>query len=123
MYRLMNGRFEQLGQCWCKHGFGSDNGTFCGPCTQPPGGFSQCGVGCSDAYAASQNGTQSDLGPRRRSTGGRRLHVADERRPGDQHRGSRLQIPTTDVTPALNPGALYFAEGGTRAMMRRRTTG
>jgi hypothetical protein len=23
----------------------------------------------------------------------------------------RLQVPTTDVTPALNPGALYFAEG------------
>src|ERR1051326_6481403 len=64
MYRLMNGRFEQIGQSWAKHGFGSDNGAFCGPCTTPPGGFSQLGVGCSDAYDASTNGHQSFLGPR-----------------------------------------------------------
>src|SRR5262249_18252776 len=64
MYRLRTGRFEQIGMSWLKHGFSSTNHTTCGPCTQPPGGNSQLGIGCSDAYFAALNATQDMLGPR-----------------------------------------------------------
>ena len=52
MYRLMNGRFEQIGQSWLKHGFASTNSPGCGTCIQPPLGGAQLGVDCSDAYGA-----------------------------------------------------------------------
>ncbi len=64
LYRLHNGRMEHIGQSWLKHGFASVNGTFCGPCTQPPGGGSQLGIGCSDPYGSGLNGDQGNLGPR-----------------------------------------------------------
>jgi hypothetical protein len=60
-----HGKIEMLGMSWLKHGFLSlnQNGV-CGTCTQPPMGGSQLGVGCSDPYSASLNGSQSGLGPR-----------------------------------------------------------
>jgi hypothetical protein len=60
-----HGKMEMLGMSWLKHGFLSlnQNGV-CGTCTQPPMGGSQLGVGCSDPYSASLNGSQSGLGPR-----------------------------------------------------------
>src|ERR1051326_717165 len=64
LYRLAGGRFEQIGQSWAKHGFGSGNGSFCGVCIQPPGGFYQLGINCSDAYDAGTNGMQIMVGPR-----------------------------------------------------------
>jgi hypothetical protein len=57
-----SGRFEQIGQSWLKHGFTALSGNVCCSC-QGPGG-SQLGVGCSDPYGASLNGSQSGLGPR-----------------------------------------------------------
>ena len=63
MYRLMNGRFEQIGQSWLKHGFASTNSPGCGTCIQPPQGGAQLGVDCSDAYGAGLNGSQGGLGP------------------------------------------------------------
>jgi hypothetical protein len=60
-----HGKFEMLGISWLKHGFVSINSSTpgCGTCPgNPPG--SQLGVGCTDPYSASLNGSQSRLGPR-----------------------------------------------------------
>ena len=63
VFRLKDGRFEQLGQGWLKHGFFalSDNWCDCG-CTGTDG--SVLGVGCSDLYSSGLNGQQSNMGPK-----------------------------------------------------------
>lgn len=61
LYRLRAGRFEQIGMSWLKHGFLSTNSTDsnCGSsCVSPPLGSNQLGVGCTDAYGSSLNGTR-----------------------------------------------------------------
>jgi hypothetical protein len=60
LYRLKDGRFEQIGMSWLKHGFVSTNSTdgACGSCQGPPLGGDQLGVGCTDAYGASLNGSR-----------------------------------------------------------------
>jgi hypothetical protein len=112
LYRLKNGRFEQIGQSWAKHGFGSENASFCSTCQLPPGGFSQLGVGCSDAYDAGTNGFQSFLGPRSQvnpTTGV--FPYPFTAPPVASMLDRRLQVATDDIAAAQNPGALYFAEG------------
>ncbi len=111
MYRLMNGRFEQIGQSWLKHGFASTNSGSCGTCQQPPDGGQQLGVSCSDAYGAGLNGGQGGLGPRSEVNPTTGAYV------WPFYTGIlnsaisvRLQVKTVDVTPALNTGALYFGE-------------
>jgi hypothetical protein len=63
IYRLMNGRFEQMGQAWLKHGFCALQGNVCASCT-PGGNCSALFPGCSDPYSASLNGTPGGLGPK-----------------------------------------------------------
>jgi hypothetical protein len=112
MYRLQNGRFEQIGQSWAKHGFGSSNFSVCGTCQLPPDGRSQLGVGCSDPYTANRNGTQSTLGPRSQinaTTGV--FPYPFTAPPAPATIGRRLQVATADVDPALNPATLFFVEG------------
>ncbi len=111
MYRLMNGRFEQIGQSWLKHGFASTNSDACATCQQPPAGGQQLGVHCSDAYGAGLNGGQGGLGPRSEVNSTTGVYVWPFYT-GDISTliGVRLQVKTTDVTPALNPGAQYFGE-------------
>jgi hypothetical protein len=112
MYRLKSGRFEQVGQSWLKHGFASTNSTFCGPCTQPPDGGSQLGVGCSDAYGSGLNGGQSFLGPRSQVNATLGAYPWPHSSPTDSSViGGRLQVHYPDVNPAQNAGARYFAEG------------
>jgi hypothetical protein len=114
LYRLKNGRFQQIGMSWLKHGFASGNDSFAGcagvsgqPCTSPPAGRNQLGVGCADPYSASQNG---DLPLGRRSEvnastgvfpfppegGGASSTIYDQ----------RIKAATTD----LNPNDLYWIE-------------
>jgi hypothetical protein len=111
IYRLKNGRFEQIGQSWLKHGFSSTNSGTCGTCTSPPLGGQQLGVGCSDAYGAGLNGSQGGVGPRSEvnSTTGAYPYPFTE---GPQVTSTdvRLQVFTSDVDPAQNAGALYFGE-------------
>ena len=67
MYRWKNGRLEQIGMSWLKHGFASTNsGGFpdMGACDSPPSGGAQLGVNCSDLYGSGLNGGRSYLGPR-----------------------------------------------------------
>jgi hypothetical protein len=72
LYRLKNGRFQQIGMAWLKHGFLSQNATHpqCGggACVDPPLGGDQLGVGCTDVYAAFLNGVRP-LGPRSEANG------------------------------------------------------
>ncbi|HYD01415.1 MAG TPA: hypothetical protein VEB22_09335, partial [Phycisphaerales bacterium] len=64
MYRLKDGKFEQIGMSWLKHGFASTNSPDFGDCQQPPDGGSQLGVNCADLYDSGLNGSRSFLGPR-----------------------------------------------------------
>ncbi|MBS0196963.1 MAG: hypothetical protein JSR77_09405 [Planctomycetes bacterium] len=111
LFRLANGRFEQLGQSWLKHGFASTNSGACGTCVRPPNGGAQLGVNCSDAYGAGLNGSQGNLGPRSQvnvTTGVYPYPYTAPAFSGEIMR--RIQVRSTDVAPASNPGALYFAE-------------
>ena len=111
MYRLKNGRFEQLGQSWLKHGFASTNSGFCGTCTAPPQGGSQLGVGCSDAYGSGLNGSQGYLGPRSQVNSTTGAYPYPFTAPGAEATiGRRLQVYTADIDPALNAGAQYFVD-------------
>jgi hypothetical protein len=64
MYRLKNGRYEQIGQSWLKHGFTALNENICSASCPSGAGGSHLGVNCSDPYVASLNGQQNRLGPK-----------------------------------------------------------
>jgi hypothetical protein len=64
MFRLLDGRFEQIGMSWLKHGFVSTNSDdpSCifgqSTCDDPPRGGNELGVGCTDTYGSSLNGSR-----------------------------------------------------------------
>lgn len=115
MYRYYNGRLEQIGMSWGKHGFCALQQNLCGTCTPAGSGCpSLLGVGCSDPYSASLNGSQGDLGWRKE------VNAATGAFPGTFNSGApsasatigrRLQVAQNDLTAASFPGALYVAEG------------
>ncbi len=119
LYRLKNGRFEQIGMSWLKHGFFSTNQPSGGctsasgqSCQTPPAGNHQLGVGCTDAYSAGLNGGQP---LHRRSEVNATTGVFPF--PGSVPPGpyavydERIKVATADVDPAQNAGATYYAEG------------
>ncbi len=123
MYRLDDGRFEQIGMSWLKHGFSALTFDLCSGDCQDPGTGSLLGVGCSDPYSAFLNGDQDGflsggelvggLGPRfevNAATGEFPFPYTDIGLSGDSIY-KRLQVPSEDIDPVLNPGALYFIEG------------
>jgi hypothetical protein len=63
LYRLLNGRFEQIGISWMKHGFFAQSNTLCGSCPDASDG-SYLAIGCSDTYGVNNNGDRLYLGPR-----------------------------------------------------------
>ncbi len=122
IYRLKNGRLEQIGMGWLKHGFTVAAGTYCsgpGGCTNSSSTI--LAPGCSDPYTNGLNGSQFRLGPRsdiNASTGfypwpptiGWSGTSSSGGTTGDAI-FKRIQIQQADIDPALNVGALYFAEG------------
>jgi hypothetical protein len=113
MYRLKDGRFEQIGQSWLKHGFTALQGSVCSnQCVSAPNG-THLGVNCSDPYDSSLNGGQSRLGPKADVNPNTGVYLYPDSRistTGDAI-FKRLQVHITDLTPALNVGAVYFVEG------------
>ena len=116
MYRLKNGRFEQIGASWLKHGFSSTNTTTpgCGDgsCVEPPLGDHQLGVGCTDPYGAGLNGSRpmgrkSEVNPATGAYpfpyggGGATTALWNQ----------RLAVAEADMEASLNPGATYYVEG------------
>ncbi|MBX3355453.1 MAG: hypothetical protein KF724_07115 [Phycisphaeraceae bacterium] len=111
-YRVRDGRIEQIGMSWIKHGFCALQQSLCGPC-QPAGGGCPpvLGVGCSDPYSASLNGDQTGLGPRSQvnaATGAFPYPFWSPSIPATI--GRRLQIAENDLNPTFNAGAEYFFE-------------
>lgn len=113
-YRIKDGRIEQIGLSWLKHGFTALTQNLC--CTCNGAGGSVLGVGCSDPYSSSLNGSQTNLGPRwevNASTGA--FPWPSPQRswtpPGTNALTKRVQVHPDDLDPALNSGAIYIAEG------------
>ena len=122
LYRLKDGRFEQIGLSFLKHGFLSvnssssacqwnDNGTPSSSCVSPPAGGDQLGVGCTDFYDSFLNGSRP-MGRRSDVQAAGADHPAggaggETNDPYDQ----RIVVAEEDIDPASNPGALYWIEG------------
>lgn len=125
--------FEQIGQGWLKHGFGSSNDNECGFGCTPGAPFEQIGVGCSDTYSGLQF-ESCNLGPRSMINpytgvmpGGPAMgfisgcgqFTSDPTNyPANDHRNHvhtpishKVQVQETDLNQTLHPGAQYFAEG------------
>ena len=123
MYRMSGGadnteRFEQIGQSWCKHAFTALTQNVCNFGCNGTGG-SHLGSGCSDPYSASLNYGQSGLGSRawiNPFTGfyprGDSGATNPNSHTGHSHNGTshRVLVAVSDLAPASNPGATYFAE-------------
>lgn len=108
IFRLKDGRFEQLGQSWLKHGFCAVNEPSCGNCQGTP--CSTLGIGCADTYWGTLNDGQ---GGRPKwpvnASSGAHTHAGGSPTGSGTIRG-RLQVATVDLLPASNPGARFFAE-------------
>jgi len=115
IYRLKDKRFEQIGMGWLKHGFLSVNGSNSecgnGSCVQPPFGNDQLGVGCTDPYGSSLNGSRP-LGMRSEVNPGSGSFPFPYTSVGTSTSvDQRVQVAEDDLDPALNAGALYWIEG------------
>ncbi|MEM7051526.1 MAG: hypothetical protein AAF604_17800 [Acidobacteriota bacterium] len=113
LYRLKDGRFEQIGMSWLKHGFESTNtpSAACGNCTDPPHGLDQLGIGCTDTYGPSLNGSRP-MGKRSEvdaRTGAFDFPITPTG--SSTSFDQRLKVLESDVDPSLNTGALYWVEG------------
>lgn len=111
LYRLKDGRFEQIGISWLKHGFAALQGNVCNLGCSPSGSGSFLGVGCSDPYGAGLNASQGN-GPRSEVNATTGLfpypYVLDP--PVTDTTSRRIRVASSDMDPAQNPGALYFIE-------------
>ena len=110
MYRLKNGRFEQIGQSWLKHGFCALDGNECLGCNNN-GSCDWLGVGCSDPYSAWLNGAHQFLGPKSQVNPYTGVFPFPHPTPPSGTISGRLQVHLSDVLPADNPGAIYWLEG------------
>jgi hypothetical protein len=117
IYRLKNGRFEQIGMSWLKHGFVSTNSPSAGctghtgqGCTQPPRGGNELGVGCIDTYGSGLNGSRP-LGMRSEVNPQTGFFPFPETFVSSSGVDQWAQVDVDDLDPALNAGATYWAEG------------
>jgi len=111
LYRWKNGRFEQLGQSWVKHGFLALTDSLCDAC-QNPGSGQLLGVGCADPYDASLNGSAGSLGPKSPINAFTGAFSNSYPSPaGNTVLRGRIQVDQNDVDPTQNAGARYFIEG------------
>jgi hypothetical protein len=112
LFRLSNGRFEQLGQSWVSHRFLALSSAVCSPDCLPTNG-THLGVDCSTDNSPNINGAQQYMGPRSEvnpATGDFAFPFSGQNETGDVL-FKRLQARNADLDPMLNPGALYFIEG------------
>jgi hypothetical protein len=118
LYRMSGGadnndRFEQLGQSWGKHAFTAASSNTCGfGCNGVSG--THLGSGCSDAYGAGLNGSQTGIGSRAWVNPFTGVFPGStcNNHSGHTHdvTSHRILVETSDLIPAQNVGATYYAE-------------
>jgi len=111
MYRLLDGRFEQIGLSWLPHAFFALSQNQCG-CGCTAMGGSTLGEGCSSPESASISGYQPNMGPRSEvnaHTGAFAFPFSYRGESGD-FIYKRVQVHAADLDVAQNQGARYFAE-------------
>ncbi len=110
LYRLKDGLFQQIGLGHVVHGFFALEQNLCTPCS--PVGSGNLGPGCSDVSGSGIAGSQAQLGPRWQInpfTGAFPFPFFNSQ-PIPATIGRRVQTLVGDVDPALNQGAMYWAE-------------
>ena len=109
MYRLKDGRFEQIGmQAFMKHSFCALSEPGCGSCQST--NCDTLGIGCADTYWAGLN--SGGECPRSDVNGftGEYSYPFSMNPTGPSALRGNLQILNSDVDPAQNAGARYFLE-------------
>lgn len=109
LFKLKDGRFQQLGMSWLKHGFAALTLNLCGCGCNGQGG-AVLGVGCSDPYDSGLNGDQANLGPRWQVNAAKGIFTYPPANPG--YGGSvarRIQVHISDLEPSSST-VLYFGE-------------
>ncbi len=110
LYRLLNGRFEQIGQSWVRHGFCALSTDYCEFGCQPTN-CDTLGIGCSTYNSSGVSGQASNLGPKsdvNAATGVFPFPSAMYGSPmGSSVIRGRLQVYESDLGLA---GARYYAE-------------
>ena len=123
VFRIRDGRIEQIGIGWMFYAKCAYQQNLCGTCQ--PGGVG-CGsaqstlaVGCSDPYSSILVGSQTANGPRSRvnaSTGYFPGDTSEEIAtwpaipPAQTTIARRVQVKLDDLNPSTNPASVYFAE-------------
>jgi len=108
LFRLQDGRFEQIGMSWLKHGFCAADSQTCESCSTD-GSCDTLQIGCSDVYGSSINGNSIFLGPRSEVNPSTGAFPFPFSLPTGTNAG-RLQVAIADLDPALNVEARYFGE-------------
>lgn len=109
MYRLFNGRLEQIGLSFCKTACCAGAGTGCNlPCNGQGGPV--LGAGCRDVYGSGWNAIQSRLAPRSAINAYTGAIATFAGTSGDNI-FRRLQVRQSDLQQVGFPGAQYFVEG------------
>lgn len=115
LFRISDGRIEQLGQSWVKHGICALQQDLCQVCDPYDNGGCEVklGVGCSDPYSSSLNGSQGGLGPTSEvnaSTGEFAWPYGDAGQQGNAIY-KRIQVDNDDLNPANHPNAVIVGQG------------
>ena len=111
IFQLRNGRFEQLGQGWLKHGFFALSDNWC-DCSCTPTNGDVLGVGCSDLYSSGLNGQQSNMGPKYEVNAftGEYPYPATDLSATGNGIYKRVQVPISKLNPTVDGGGQYFVE-------------
>ncbi len=113
LFRLLEGRFEHIGQSWVWHNFCAlQVGSDCTPneCTPVGGCLNYLSPYCEDPHSASSEGSQFSMGPKSEvtATTGAFSWPFDSQGVAGDVIFKRLQVRNQDLGI---PGALYFLEG------------
>lgn len=110
LYRVHDGRFEQLGMSWLWHAFSPLQQSLCCPCS--PGGFGDLGTGCSDARGLGSINSQASLGPRSEvdPTWGIFPMPFGQSGVTGPTEFKRLQVAQSDLSSTAYPAARFLAE-------------
>ncbi len=110
LFRIYDGRLQQIGLGFCKMACCAAAGAGCGTCNGVGGG--QLGSGCKDVYSSGYNGGQSRLASRSSINGYTGAVGAYSGATGSAV-FKRMQVEQSALVTSAGgfPGARYFAEG------------